>query len=362
MTVTDANGCVATGSVTLSQPAPLVVTGTSSPTFTGGYNVSCNGASDGQLAVDFAGGADCATRTVTISGPVTRSLTGAGTVNFTSLPAGTYAVTVTDANGCTATATAILTQPAVVVANAGPDLCVLFGYQTVNCTTLSGTQTGGVAPYTVRWNQGSANGTLIGNTASVQVCPTVTTSYYYTVTDVNGCTHTDFMVVNVTDIRCGNGLTKVTICHVPPGNTGNPQTLCIAANAVAQHVPGHGGDYLGACGAGSPCTIAKSDEGNGAGASGGGASEDGIAELNAYPNPFSSMTTVRFSIPQDGVVGLRVYSMTGEEVAVLFDGMAEAGRNYEVEWKPTGVAQGIYFAKMVTAGGEVMTKKLVLNR
>ena len=54
--------------------------------------------------------------------------------------------------------------------------------------------------------------------------------------------------------------------------------------------------------------------------------------------------------------------MTGEQVAVLFDGMAEANRNYEVEWKPENVAQGIYFAKLITSNGEVMTKKLVLNR
>ncbi len=74
------------------------------------------------------------------------------------------------------------------------------------------------------------------------------------------------------------------------------------------------------------------------------------------------MTTVRFSLPQDGAAELRVFSMTGEQVAVLFDGMAEANRNYEVEWKPENVAQGIYFAKLITSNGEVMTKKLVLNR
>ena len=64
----------------------------------------------------------------------------------------------------------------------------------------------------------------------------------YTVTDVNGCTHTDCMVVNVTDIRCGNNLDKITICHTPPGNGGNPQTLCIAVNAVGNHIPCHAGD------------------------------------------------------------------------------------------------------------------------
>src|SRR2546429_497367 len=48
---------------------------------------------------------------------------------------------------------------------------------------------------------------------------------------------------------------KITICHVPPGNTGNPQTITIAAAAwkvdgkgEGGHGPGlHGGDYLGPC-------------------------------------------------------------------------------------------------------------------
>jgi hypothetical protein len=151
------------------------------------------------------------------------------------------------------------------------------------------------------------------------------------------------------------------VCSVPPGNTGNPQTLCIPASQVPSYVPGQPGSYLGACGAGSPCVIAKAVEGNDDGTSAGGADE-GAAELDAFPNPFSSMTTVRFSVPQDGAVELRVYDMTGQEVAVLFDGTAESGRTYEVEWKPQGVAQGIYFAKMVTAQGGVMTRKLVLNR
>ncbi len=358
VTVTDANGCVATGSITLTQPAPLVITSTPALTYVGGYNIRCYGEANGEFTVNWNGGATCVNGTVTISGPLTVTQSGLGTTTFSGLVAGTYSILVTDANGCTTTGSITLTQPAAVVSNAGPDQCVLFGYTTNNCATLVGTQTGGVAPYTVRWNVGSSTGTLLTNTSTTTVCPSVTTTYCYTVTDANGCTYTDCMVVNATDIRCGNGLTKVTICHTPPGNTGNPQTLCIAANAVGQHIPGHTADYLGACGAVSPCTNLKTDEPSSAAA----AQDGGEAELAAFPNPFSSMTTVRFSLPQDGAAELRVFSMTGEQVAVLFDGMAEANRNYEVEWKPENVAQGIYFAKLITSNGEVMTKKLVLNR
>lgn len=40
---------------------------------------------------------------------------------------------------------------------------------------------------------------------------------------------------------------KVYLCHVPPGNPGNPQTLKISVNAVAAHLSNHGGDRLGSC-------------------------------------------------------------------------------------------------------------------
>jgi len=54
---------------------------------------------------------------------------------------------------------------------------------------------------------------------------------------------------------------KVTVCHVPPGNPGNPQTLCIGAAGVPAHVPGHvaTGDHLGEC-ASNPCGDGTCDE------------------------------------------------------------------------------------------------------
>ncbi len=46
---------------------------------------------------------------------------------------------------------------------------------------------------------------------------------------------------------------KVYICHVPPGNAGNPLTLSISVNAVAAHLANHPGDRLGSCSQ-QPCT------------------------------------------------------------------------------------------------------------
>jgi hypothetical protein len=51
---------------------------------------------------------------------------------------------------------------------------------------------------------------------------------------------------------CGNNDNKVLLCHVPPGNPGNAQTLCISPSAVAAHLENHEGDHCGPCGAGNP--------------------------------------------------------------------------------------------------------------
>ncbi|MNG02075.1 hypothetical protein D3C84_850830 [compost metagenome] len=119
--------------------------------------------------------------------------------------------------------------------DAGADKYVVYGYGS-NCTTLTGAAGGGVAPYTFSWSPGGST----PDNVSTEVCPTVTTTYTLTVTDSNGCSQTDGVTVYVNDVRCGNKMDKVKVCH-------KGKEICIAPQAVEAHLK-HG-DILGSCAA-----------------------------------------------------------------------------------------------------------------
>jgi hypothetical protein len=342
VTVTDANGCSASSTFTLTEPAVLVGSGVRS-SVNCGYNIACNG---GTGSIDYAVSGGCAPYSYLWSN-------GATTEDVSGLAAGTHGVTVTDANGCSTSNSFTLTQPEALAFTCPTNTTVYLGWPPLSCATLSVTNvTGGCGPYTYAWSDGAT-------TASTTVCPTVSTDYTVTVTDANGCSESCTVRVCVIDVRCGQNLQKIEICHNPSGN--NPQTLCINPNAFTINAHLQHGDHLGSCGSDVPCAAPlKSDGGAEAGAA--HDHDHGMGEMEAYPNPFSDVTTVRFMLPEGGEARLEVYSLTGERVAVLFEGMVEAGLDYEVEWKPEQVSQGIYFARLTTSHGEVVTKKLVLNR
>jgi hypothetical protein len=77
-----------------------------------------------------------------------------------------------------------------------------------------------------------------------------------------------------------------------------------------------------------------------------------------YPNPFNPSTKIRFSIPEQGLVTLKVFNLLGEEVASLINTEMSAG-SYEADFKGTEISSGIYFYTL-TAGNFVSTKKMIL--
>lgn len=80
--------------------------------------------------------------------------------------------------------------------------------------------------------------------------------------------------------------------------------------------------------------------------------------FDAYPNPFNPTTTIRFSIPLDGIVNLIVYNSIGEEVREMVKEFKTAG-NYEINFAADDLTSGIYFYRIQTASF-VETKKMIL--
>ena len=167
VTVTDANNCTTTESVTIDEPAALVLNTTSQA-------VSCFAYSDGSINLTVQGGVT----------PYNFAWNGGlpAIEDPTDVSAGSYTVVVTDANGCTAAATQVVTQPDGMTLDV---VLSAFGNFNVSCyNSEDGTAevnvTGGVSPYMFLWSNGSANA-LTRNLAP-------NTDYTVTVTDANGCT------------------------------------------------------------------------------------------------------------------------------------------------------------------------------
>jgi hypothetical protein len=164
VTVTDTNGCSNTGSVTVSEPALL--TAASQAT-----NVTCFGGSNGLAVASASGGTLPYIYTWSAAGNPQGSI-------LSNLAADTYIVTVTDANGCTASASATVGSPTQVVVNLTAVDVLCTGQ--ANGSILSSVQ-GGTLPYAFLWNDPTQSVTSgLSNLA--------TGSYSLTVTDAAGCT------------------------------------------------------------------------------------------------------------------------------------------------------------------------------
>jgi len=77
-----------------------------------------------------------------------------------------------------------------------------------------------------------------------------------------------------------------------------------------------------------------------------------------YPNPFNPSTTINFSIPESGLVTLKVFNILGQEVAELVNNVKSAG-NYEVSFDASNLTSGMYIYK-IQAGKFSSTRKMML--
>lgn len=190
VTVTDANGCTASASTTISN--------TGSPTLTLSPTSATCGLSNGSVALTVIGG----------SSPYAFIWsTGATTQNISNVPAGTYTVSVTDANSCIAVSSTTVsgTTPPTVTVNS-PTICV------GQSATLTATGTN-----TYTW---TPSGSLSATTGAIVIAsPTITTTYTVTGTDANSCTASGTSIVTVN---------TPPVANVTPSN----DTLCLGESVL----------------------------------------------------------------------------------------------------------------------------------
>ena len=65
-----------------------------------------------------------------------------------------------------------------------------------------------------------------------------------------------------------------------------------------------------------------------------------------YPNPFNPSTTIKFAVPKTSLVNIKIYDLTGQEVASIVNEVKEAG-TYEIKFDARNLASGIYLYRMI---------------
>jgi hypothetical protein len=180
-----------------------------------------------------------------------------------------------------------------------------------------------------------------------QTTPSITVTqpgtYCVTAIDAAGCQSTtpSCTTVSTASVACGNHGQKVILCHIPPGNPNNPQTLCIAPSAVPAHLANHPGDCLGSCDLyyssriGAPIEIL-----------------DFLAEV--YPNPFNNTFTVHVISSEETPVTVVIHDIAGRVVETYKNVMEQTQLG-------TDLSVGIYSAE-ITQGDNHQILQIVKEK
>lgn len=178
------NGCTKVAATTLGATTPP------SATTSNNANVTCHGGNNGASTAVANNG----------KAPYNYNWSnGANVATVSALNAGTYSVTITDADQCTATTAVTITQPSEIVVNATATNQTING---VNNGTATAAPTGGNGNYTFGWSNGAT-------TQSIQsLAPGV---YTVTITDANGCTKTQSVTVAAFNCVLSGGVTNTQV-------------------------------------------------------------------------------------------------------------------------------------------------------
>ncbi|MCB0524776.1 MAG: gliding motility-associated C-terminal domain-containing protein [Saprospiraceae bacterium] len=229
VTVTDAHGCSIAEVIVVGEPSTL-------QSIIEGVDITCFGGLDGYVSISASGG---------VSPYHYLWSTGEQTDQVYQLAVGNYQVTVEDVNGCLSMQSVVLSEPPPLVTTMNSEAVSCFGGGDGQAALSA---SGGIAPYSFVWNNGSSNQTAQNLTAG---------TYAVTVFDSHNCSTTNSVVVtqatalqgnsSVTDVSCyegQDGSAELSISGgIPPyvydwsnGSTGeNASGLAIGNYAITVH-------------------------------------------------------------------------------------------------------------------------------
>ncbi len=338
ITATDNNGCTATAGVGITQPALAIAISIASQN-----NVSCYGGTGDATANTATGG----------TSPYTYGWAPNGGTNLIApnLSAGTYTITATDNNGCTATADVNITQPASVLAIS------LASQNNILCYGGSGdatanVATGGTSPYSYSWSPNGGTNLVASNLSAG--------TYTITATDANSCTTT--ASTTITQPATAMTITHDSIDQVWPCNgeagvivnggtapytylwtTGNQTNDTIQSQCAGSYccsITDNNGCSL------TTCVTVKLTTGTN--------SPDNSSSVNIYPDPNSGYFTIT-GISQGQVIEL--YNYLGQKMETQSVSSLQSAIHFDISARPSG----IYLVKILGKDGTILTLKKIMK-
>lgn len=300
---------------------------------------SCNGGSDGSLTAQASGS----------TGPYIYSWSNGGTTaTISNLNAGTYSVTVTDAQGCITVQSSTVSEPAILTTS----------ITTTNPTCAGGTgslaasPSGGTAPFTYSWSNGMTNQNITVSAGN----------YTVTVTDTKGCTTTQTsvltapspIVVNTTSTPSTgtNGTATATVSGGTPPYTYSwgsipPQFTNAASNLPPGNFTIFVTDSKGCIETGT-VTVQNSIS-----------IEDlslGVAHFNVFPNPSFGTFMIEVKMTNSENIALNIQDMKGMS---LYSSAHSTVSTLELPIEVSSFSKGVYIVSLLTEKGNLHIKLII---
>lgn len=281
----------------------------------------------------------------------------------------TYTVTVANSFGCSSTDQVTLSINSLPVVSAGNDVTISQG----NSTVVGGSPTAsGNSPFTYNWTPMTGlNSNLVANPAA---SPQNAITYNVTVSDTNGCSASDNIIVTVNPVGCtyilsdsSHNFSNLGGWHIFTVTTSNSGCTWQVNNSLSwlnvsptNQQTGNGSVTITADSCSNGSTLTGSITIAGIAYNVSQSCTVGINEISntnsfvIFPNPFTSQTTILFDQEQKNTT-IKIMDMLGKEIkTITFNGK-------QVTIEKGEMKSGIYFLQLIDANKNAVNRKIIVQ-